>query len=293
MITKKFENLIKNTKLTKTEQIIAEYILHNFNTIGFMTTTDIGDVLNVSEASIFRLARSLGYNGFNDLKNEIKQIVTEQLNLSNESQHEYSQLAPIERFKTNLEKLSSKGSIERLTQNAISSIDDVVMRNNRDDINTCLKIIAKSRNKYICGFRSTAFVAEFFAFELLFLLDNVIVNTHADGKAIERIVDINSEDCVVLFAYPRYSKINTIIKQIALDAGAKIILVIDKITSELAKDVDIVLACNPRSLSYYNSIIPMTFICEILIIGLSKRLPGNFETRSDFICKYMDPAGLY
>lgn len=291
MFVKEFENRIKNTKLSTTEQIIAEYILHNFTTIGFMTATEIGAKLDVSETSIFRLSRSLGYRGFIELKNEIKATVSQQL--KSENKREYSKLAPIERFKTNFGILSSGETTKKLAHNAISSIEDVLIKNTRSNFDAAVKVLQNSQNKYICGFRSTAFVAEFFAFELLFLLPKVIANTHADGKAIERMVDLTSDDCVVLFAYPRYSKINTIIKQMALEKNAKLILVIDKITSELANGIDIVLTCNPRSLSYYNSIIPMSFICEILITELSKRYSDDFERRSDYICKYMDPADLY
>ena len=285
------ENRIKNAKLTNTEQIIAEYFLHNFTTIGFMTITEIAQKLELSEASIFRMARSLGYQGFNELKNEIKATVSSQL--MNHTEYEYSKLAPIERFKANVDLLTSTETSNQLATNTISAINDVLIKNDHKNFETCMEILDGSRNKYICGFRSTAFVAEFFAFELLFLLPQVIVNTHADGKAIERMVDLTSDDCVVLFVYPRYSKINYIIKEMAMNAGAKVILIIDKLSSELAKDVDVVLTCNPRSLSYYNSIIPMSFICEILITELSKKYPEKFEERSDYICRYMDPAELY
>jgi len=291
MAFKNLENRIKNAKLTNTEQIIAEYFLHNFTTIGFMTITEIAQKLGLSEASIFRMARSLGYQGFNELKNEIKATVSSQL--MNHTEYEYSKLAPIERFKANVELLTSNDTSNQLATNTISAINEVLNKNDHKNFETCLEILNGSRNKYICGFRSTAFVAEFFAFESLFLLPHIIVNTHADGKAIERMVDLTSEDCVVLFVYPRYSKINYIIKEMALSAGAKTILIIDKLSSELAKDVDVVLTCNPRSLSYYNSIIPMSFICEILITELSKKLPENFEKRSDYICRHMDPAELF
>lgn len=72
MITQEFENRIKSKRLTQVEQVVAEYILHNFHTVGFMTTTDIANELNISDASVFRTARSLGYNGFEELKTEIK-----------------------------------------------------------------------------------------------------------------------------------------------------------------------------------------------------------------------------
>ena len=52
MITQEFENRIKSKRLTQVEQVVAEYILHNFHTVGFMTTTDIANELNISDASV-------------------------------------------------------------------------------------------------------------------------------------------------------------------------------------------------------------------------------------------------
>lgn len=43
MNPQKLEETIRKTKLTKTEQVISEYILHNFNTIGFQSITEISE----------------------------------------------------------------------------------------------------------------------------------------------------------------------------------------------------------------------------------------------------------
>lgn len=166
MITQEFENRIKSKRLTQVEQVVAEHILHNFHTVGFMTTTDIANELNISDASVFRTARSLGYNGFEELKTEIK--IWFQTTSAANSLREYSQLAPIERFQSNWDSLFENDAIEKLTNNAIASIYDVIDRNSKNNINSCLDILLNSRNKYVCGFRSTAFVANFLAFELLF-----------------------------------------------------------------------------------------------------------------------------
>ena len=55
---------IQSMNLTKTEKVIADYILDNINNIGLSTVTDISLKLGVSDTSIIRFIRLLGFAGF-------------------------------------------------------------------------------------------------------------------------------------------------------------------------------------------------------------------------------------
>ena len=57
----KLRGIIHNAKLTKTQQTIAEFVLDHSADACFMTSTEIADRLEVSESSVIRFARSLGY----------------------------------------------------------------------------------------------------------------------------------------------------------------------------------------------------------------------------------------
>ena len=52
---------IQSMNLTKTEKVIADYILDNINNIGLSTVTDISLKLGVSDTSIIRFIRSVSY----------------------------------------------------------------------------------------------------------------------------------------------------------------------------------------------------------------------------------------
>ena len=53
---------------TKTEKIIADYILKNPHKIIDMTVNDLADVTNVSTASIVRFSRKMTHQGFRRAK---------------------------------------------------------------------------------------------------------------------------------------------------------------------------------------------------------------------------------
>ena len=61
---KELRELINKTPLTKTQKMIAQYILDNSADACFMTSTEIALKLGVSESSVIRFSRSLGFSGF-------------------------------------------------------------------------------------------------------------------------------------------------------------------------------------------------------------------------------------
>ena len=65
------EERIHNATLTKTEQKIADYFLSNRELVGQLPTSELAKNIGVSEASIIRFSRSIGYKGFSDMKNDI------------------------------------------------------------------------------------------------------------------------------------------------------------------------------------------------------------------------------
>ncbi len=63
---------LKHT-LTKTQKIIAEYILENASDACFMTSTeDRPETAGVSESSVIRFSRTIGFSGFIDFQKALR-----------------------------------------------------------------------------------------------------------------------------------------------------------------------------------------------------------------------------
>ena len=62
---------LKESKLTNQQHRIADYFLKNEERIGNMSSMDVAREIGVSDASIIRFSRAIGYKGFTDLKNDI------------------------------------------------------------------------------------------------------------------------------------------------------------------------------------------------------------------------------
>lgn len=69
---KDMKELLHSAHLTKTQKIIAEYVLDNASEACFMTSTEIALKLGVSESSVIRFSRTIGFDGFMDFQKALR-----------------------------------------------------------------------------------------------------------------------------------------------------------------------------------------------------------------------------
>ena len=69
---KDMKELFYSSHLTKTQKIIAEYVLDNASEACFMTSTEIALKLGVSESSVIRFSRTVGFDGFMDFQKALR-----------------------------------------------------------------------------------------------------------------------------------------------------------------------------------------------------------------------------
>jgi DNA-binding MurR/RpiR family transcriptional regulator len=76
-----YENRIRENrqKMSKSFSRLADYVLDNYVQAALMTATELAHQVNVDAATVVRFAQRLGYGGFPELQNEIKEKVKQDL----------------------------------------------------------------------------------------------------------------------------------------------------------------------------------------------------------------------
>ena len=109
---------------------------------------------------------------------------------------------------------------------------------------------------------------------------------------IDHMCNINKEDCLIIFSFPRYSSVDEVTAQMAHDAGAKIIVVTDKPSALLAPYATVLFTVSVDSNSFFNSLVGPQFISEALLETISHKVKG-VEKRLKRIDKYLGKLGSY
>lgn len=284
---KELREIISNAQLTKTQKMIAKYVLDNSADACFMTSTEIALKLGVSESSVIRFSRSLGYDGFMDFqKNLRKDYQDKVLSISS------SITVPSQRIAKRAKLDSSSDYINRHFKNAARNLENVFTSNSIASFEEAADIIISSRHKYIAASRGNSSLGNYFLLYLKHMVPNVETTSSIAISAIDHMCNISKEDCLIIFSFPRYSSLDKISAKMAREAGARIIIITDKPSALLAEYATVLLTVPVDSNTFFNSMVAPQFVAEALLDTISHKVKG-IEKRLKKIDKYLGELGNY
>ena len=270
-MTSAFQELIVNTKLTKKERLIADYVLSHFRDICFMTSTELAEALQISHSSVMRFTK---YNAYISNHSEASTIPSVKLNQS-------------------LEKLSQNGIVEAIQNITSANINSVVLRNPNELFEQVSDAIIHSHTKYVVGSRGCATVSSFLSVILKDTLPMVFAEPSGSMNTFDFLSDIGKKDCLIVISYPRYSKLSYLAAEMAYKAGATVIVLTDTPTAPLAKFATYLLTASVDSLTFFNSQIPPLFLAETLCTYICKKVGRGNEEKLRLINRYTSMMEIY
>ena len=274
MYKKKILEKLKNTRLTKKEKRIAEFFLDEEQRVFLMNVADIAKAIDVSDTSVIRFIKSLGFENFTDFKNSGQEDIKSRLDKTND-------------FIKNLD-IIKENSIEQLYIHKINEeVNKIFNSNSQKQIKKISNLIMKAKNKYIVGFKSTAGIANFFGVRLGFMLENVSTFNIDDSVVVNSIFNIKQEDILIIFDYPMYSKVAIVLAKIARENKAKILLFTDSDNAPLSDYSDILYKVKLNGISVFNSLISTQILIEYLLTYISQFIEEKAKIRFSKIRKYL------
>ncbi|MDO4531855.1 MAG: MurR/RpiR family transcriptional regulator [Bacillota bacterium] len=286
-MTEELRARLMDVKLTKKEKLIAEFVLDHFAEACFITSTEIARRLNISDSSVIRFARTLGYGGFMEFQKAIRKTYADRINSVSESI-----TVPSERLKVSIDKLGDD-IVGSYFSNVIQNLQSSIQQNDGIDFERAAELIIGSRRKFIVTSRADSGIGDQMLLMLKHMLTDVYETSHPALNVIDHLSDIMAEDCVIAVSFPRYSQMDLLAMQMAYDAGAKIVLITDKDSSPLAQYATQVLTVSVDSNAFFNSYVAVTFTLELLCTFISKKMGHSPEAKLKRIDQYLSGVGLY
>ena len=279
-----FTERIKAKEFTKTEKIIADYILDNINTVGFSPLKDVAIACGVSDTSVIRFLRELGYEGYTDFKKSLNDKLIEQYNAN---------LSPMQKFNQSKSQITTESIANEVFYNSINNLNNAYLKLDDGLLQNIADCLIASKHKYIAAFRGTSCCADYFWRKAIYFLPGLVLCDKAESETIEKLVDNSKDDCLMLFSFPRYSEISFTILELAKKRGAKIIVFTDRITSPLAPYADYLVTVSINGVSFTNSYVVPLCYAEALAVIISKKLENSTEERLNLLEEHIYKSNLY
>ena len=263
LLLKKFE------EFTPTERKPAQLLLDKFPMIGLETVAQFAKLAGVSGPTVLRLINKLGFKGYLEFQNKLRQELQERLE------------TPIQKSKGTPKKTEAFTEIVRGFQNTVcQNINDSLNNISLSDISSVIQSLSNlERSVYLLGGRYTDVLARHFYLHLHAIRDNV---WHIEGQTstwAEYILDIQKDDIVIIFDIRRYQSNTAIFAKRATDRGAKIILFTDQWYSPISHHAHQVFSFQIKVPSNWDSSAAILTMVDIILAQLTKRLWEKIKDR--------------
>lgn len=255
--------------LSKGQKRIAHYIIENLDDAAFMTALKIGRAVNVSESTVVRFAKNMGYDGFPEFQDDLVKALKEKINSAN-------------RIDINNSGMSHSKLLQYVFENDAQNIRDTLSSIDTDSFDMAVDTIVSARKVYIAAVRSAAPLADFLAFYLRISIDNVIeVTSNSLNEMIEQMINVSQNDVVIGISFPRYSIRTLKAMEFANSHNARVIAITDSAHSPM----NLYSSCNLFAKSNMASVVdsltaPMSLINALVVavcMKNSRKVVKNLE----------------
>ena len=246
-------------RLSKGHRKIAEYIVEHYDKAVFMTASKLGEKVGVSESTVVRFASAMGYEGYPQLQRALQELVRHWLT----AVQRFEMATDIDQSEVLRTVLHADMQNIRTTTEEIdtAAFDEVVDK------------IIGARNIYVMGLRSAAPIAQFLAYYLNFIFDNVRVVSEASGDVFEQISRINESDLLFGISFPRYSMRTLKAMEFANDRNAKVITITDSVHSPMNLYSSCNLLARSDMVSIVDSLVAPLSVINALVVALCVKAP--------------------
>lgn len=249
------------SSLRKSERVVADYLREHAGRRMDYSITEFAQILGVSEATISRMSRALGYSGYPDLKLSLAEGSGTHTNISNIPQD----FLPTDSFMTTGAKLA-----QLLTQ----SIQGTQRVLDARKIELCISAIRSARRVVLIGVGGAAAIAD----EAAHLFSKAGVDAYAYNDAYTQVIAASNlgKNCTLIgISHTGTTQGVANALDLARKNGARTIAITSNTKSPVAKEAEVVLSTwsattpsVPLHGDFLEGRISQLFLIDLLYLGL-------------------------
>ena len=259
---------------SKADRVIATYMISEMSSLPFETAASLAAKVEVSEPTVGRFCKAIGYNGFKDFKSNLKKETGDAPWLIGERLSDLQ-----DRTKAGEDQLTRGLELE------MASLIAVYEMAHSPEWDRVVKRLAKSKNVYATGFQTERGMAQIFVNQLQYLRKGVHLVDLANGSFAEVLASDDPDATLIIFEARRYSRSAQKLAKEAKAMGIPVTLVTDPYCDwghEVTDEIFVV----PTSFNlFWESTAQMASLANLLVNGVFIELGPQVEKRMNKIAK--------
>jgi DNA-binding MurR/RpiR family transcriptional regulator len=240
--------------LTKSEKRIANFLRKNLNEAAFLAASEIADHLRISEATVVRFARSLGFSSYPALRANIQMQLRQRVTHSS-------------RIKSRLQDLRTSSDIfERLAASEIDYLGQALETVNREQLDRAVDFMKERQRIFVFGTGPSISLVDLLEIRLKRFGKDVFALRSSGREMLEPLLSMGPGDLLIVICFFSINPGLRLILDYAREVHCPIIMITDTLDTIIGDKADVVLAASRGPVSEFHSlVVPMTIINALLL----------------------------
>ena len=253
---------------TPAERAIASFLLANLSSLPFETAASVAQKIGVSEASVGRFCRAIGYRHLKDLKGSLQVDLGERAWLIGDRLKDFH-------------RRSRQGNAElsRALEHEIAALVSVYDMASTPAFEAMVKRLSHARAVWVAWFQSERGHAAELAHNLQYLRPRVQLADVAAGHFAEVLLDEPEDATLVLIDGRRYSRLTRDLAQAARDEGIPVTLITDPYCDWAQEAATEVFAVPTDLNHFWDTTSAMSSLIGLIVNGVFRELGAAVEER--------------
>ncbi len=241
-------------ELTKSERRIADFMRKNQEESAFLSAAEIAHHLDLSEATLVRFARSLGFASYPAMREVLQENFRRRVTHSS-------------RLRGSLDDLQKEGDIfERLTATEVDYMTQALESINRDEMRKAIELLSSHERIFVFGLGPSISLVDLLQLRLSRFGKTVVPLISSGREMLELLLALESSDLVFVICFFDQNPSLRLLLDYSNQVGSQIIMLTDTLDSIFSNQVDVTLAARRGPFGEFHSlVVPMTVINALLL----------------------------
>jgi DNA-binding MurR/RpiR family transcriptional regulator len=256
-------------QLTKSEKRIADFMRRSQDEAAFLSAAEVAERLGLSEATMVRFARTLGFCSYPALREALQENF----------RHRMTHAA---RLRSRLDDLREAGDIfERLVASEIDYLTEAIQSLDRQAMNQAVELLRTHHRVFVFGLGPSITLVDLLEIRLTRTARQVVPLKASGREVLEPMLLMGAQDLLIAIGFFNPTPALQIVLEHANQQGTPVILVTDMLGPLVGDKASVVLAARRGPVSAFHSLaVPMTII-NALLLALSSADQENVMPHLD------------
>ncbi|MDT0684221.1 MurR/RpiR family transcriptional regulator [Roseicyclus sp. F158] len=272
----------KEVDLTASERKLTAVLIDGAMVAGLQSITRLADSAQVSTPTVIRLARKLGFDGFGDLQDAIREDIAARIK------------EPLAKLEPASPDAPRDHIVSRFVASATANINRTLERLDLTEFDRAAQILSDTaRELHIMGGRITRSNAHYLFNHLQIIRPRVFLMDSSPSVWPQSLLDMGPHSALVIFDIRRYEKELEKLAGFAVEQGVSIVLFTDVWGSPIEPHASVCFRAAIEVPSSWDSTLAINLLVEALIAEVQSRLSDSSADRISALEKTIGESKIF